>query len=294
MTKLRRRAMSSILWSVGMVGSALACGTPPIEPPPPPAPPVVCCRVVSWFLDPTDLTRQCVVVCYFREDGLPLYQSNPMPLAGSQACACGLSPLPNIPGVSEGGVSFGPAGGADPDCAPLPANVNGYGPFGNDPCSPAAQQVDSFFDVFYTAAGIPRDPTSPRSSSTFSFSGPGIIPPGVTWRVYRKICFPRNVPVSQVVCPPGSLSAIGLFLVSDGQVFAEPSGPGLPPVPFQQFIKSPGQSAFYKVKCLPLTLTAPCDPCVAPPFCSGDANGDATVNFTDISTVLANFGAACP
>lgn len=33
----------------------------------------------------------------------------------------------------------------------------------------------------------------------------------------------------------------------------------------------------------------------APPApCAGDANGDGTVNFADISTVLANFGSACP
>lgn len=32
----------------------------------------------------------------------------------------------------------------------------------------------------------------------------------------------------------------------------------------------------------------------APTACTGDANADQIVNFSDISTVLANFGAACP
>jgi hypothetical protein len=30
------------------------------------------------------------------------------------------------------------------------------------------------------------------------------------------------------------------------------------------------------------------------PFCSGDADGNGTVNFTDITNVLANFGTVCP
>jgi hypothetical protein len=33
---------------------------------------------------------------------------------------------------------------------------------------------------------------------------------------------------------------------------------------------------------------------VPPAFCDGDANGDRTVTFADISAVLSNFGLSCP
>jgi hypothetical protein len=284
--KSRLRSLGACtLALLSAVGSALACGTPPQPPPPPPDPPIVYCVPVIWMEDPVDPTADMVVLWYYRIDGLPLYQSNPMPLFSNQACACGLSALPAIPGVQDLGLSFGAA--YDP-CGGLPDNVKGYGPFGAIPSGPLTQQIDSFFDVFYNVAAIPS--TMPGNAA-FGFSGPGTIPSGVIFDVYRKIRVPRGFHPRNL-CPPGALSAIGLFLVQSGQVLAEPPALGLPPIPFPQFQQNPGQSAFYKVCWAPFCQRIPCRP--VPPFCAGDANGDGIVSFADVTTVLANFGAICP
>jgi hypothetical protein len=290
MTKFTRQAVASVLTVAGAFASVLACGTSTEPPPPPPQPPIVCCQVVAWWIDPLDPTRQYAIIRYYRIDGLPLFQSNPMPLAANQLCACSLGKLPNIPGVEDAGLSFGVP---QPNpCQPFPDSVPGYGPWGRaESCSNPPQQIESFFDIFTQVAGIP--PSSGTQSVAYTFGGPGNIPPGVTFDVYRKICFPRGVDISQVACPPGSLTAIGLFLVNNGTALVEPVSPGQPPIPFSLFQQNPGASSFYKVLCCPPLVTAPCDPCFAPAPCPGDANGDNVVNFSDITTVLANFGFVC-
>lgn len=291
MTNFTRRAVVSVLAVSGAVASVMACGTSTEPPPPPPQPPIVCCQVTAWWIDPLDPARQYIIIRYFRTDGLPLFQSNPMPVGANQLCACTLGKLPSIPGVEDAGLSFGMP---QPNpCAPLEQDVPGYGPWGRaERCQPSSQQIDSFFDVFASVAGIPN--TTGNSTSTFAFGGPGNIPPGQSFDVYRKVCFPRNVDISQVACPPGSLTAIGLFLVDNGTAFVEPVSPGQPPIPFSVFQQNPGNSSFYKVICCPPLVTEPCNPCLAPAPCPGDADGNGIVNFSDITSVLANFGFQCP
>lgn len=285
MKSIRKQLSAVVLALCSAAGAAFGCGTPPTEPPPPPAPPIVYCVPVTWMEDPNDPASDMVILWYYRIDGLPLYQSNPMPLFPTQACACGLSPLPLIPGVQDLGLSFG--GAYDP-CAGLPDNVPGYGPFVPLGGAGIPPQIDSFFDVFYNVANIPP---SPQPASSFAFGGPGTIPPGVVWDVYRKIRVPRGFHPRNL-CPPGALSAIGLFLVENGQVFAEPPAQGLPPIPFPVFAQNPGASAFYKVCWAPFCQRIPCRPAVPP--CPGDANGDGLINFADITNVLANFNMPCP
>ncbi|MBL8747156.1 MAG: hypothetical protein JNK58_12480 [Phycisphaerae bacterium] len=285
MNLTRQRVAAAALAIAATAATAIGCGTPPTEPPPPPNPPIVYCVPVTWMEDPNDPAADMVILWYYRIDGQPLYVSNPMPLFPTQACACGLSPLPAIPGVQDLGLSFG--GAYDP-CAGLPDNVQGYGPFAPPTLPTTIPQIDSFFDIFYSAAAIPN---SGASATAFSFSGPGTIPPGVVWDVYRKIRIPRGMNPRNL-CPPGALSAIGLFLVDNGQVFSEPGAQGQPPVPLPLFIQNPGASAFYKVCWAPFCQRIPCRP--APTPCPGDANGDHLVNFADITSVLANFNMPCP
>jgi hypothetical protein len=287
---------NSILATCTVTSAALGCGTPPSPPPPPPDPPVVCCRISSWFIDPV-CNKEVLILCYFREDGLPLYISNPMPLPFTQQCACGFTPLPTLPGVMDGGITFGPPSNPFDSCDILGPDQPGYGPF-TPLCEPqTAQQIDSFFDVFYNVAKIPpRSGPCPRQSTVFSFRGPGQIQPGVPFVVYRKVIVPRGFDPN-VLCSAttSNLSAIGLFLVDNGTPFIEPPAAGLPPIPFSQFSQNPGASAMYKVKCLPLDLPGPCPfPCPVPPFCAGDADGNGFVNFADITATLANFGRICP
>lgn len=295
MKSLRSFFACSVLAATGLASAVLACGTPPGPPPPPPAPPVVCCRIVAWYQDPVCIGRQTIILCYYREDGLPLFVSNPMPLPASQQCGCAVSKLPNFPGVEDGGIAFGPVGDPAARCITFPQDVPGYGPF-TTLCSPqTTQQIDSFFDIFTKAAGIPRDTSTncPQQSNVFSFSGPGQIPAGVGFGLYRKVIIPAGFNPN-LLCGFG-LSAVGLFLIDNGVPFVEPPASGLPPIPFGQFAQNPGASAFYKVKCLPLDLPAPCAfPCVAPTPCLGDANNDGIVGFGDITTVLNFFGRICP
>lgn len=291
MKSLRSFAASGMLALVAAAGSVLACGTPPEPPPPPPAPPIVCCQVVSWFIDPANPNRECIIVRYFRQDGLPLFVSNTMPVTGTQQCACGVPSLPPIPGLMDMGLSFGL--NFEP-CGQLPTNAPGYNTFGPGSDPFVGQAVESFFDIFNSVAGIPNpNPGTARISTVWSFSGPGFIPPNVRFDVYRKLCFPRGFDPRQL-CPPDSLSSLGLFLVDGQQVFIEPGFPGGPAIPVGQW-KPNVPVAAYKVKCLPFPFVEPCNPCPPPPSpCPGDANGDNVVNFADISATLAAFGRICP
>lgn len=300
-SKNAKRVLCSLLGALCVTGAALACGTPPTEPPQPPAPPVVCCKIVSWYIDPICPGREVVIICYWREDGLPLFLSNPMPLPASQQCACGLGALPQLPGVMDAGIAFGPAGGppAAP-CIPFPPDVPGYGPF-TPVCNPQVNaQVDSFFDIWYELAQIPRDPTAPcpRLSSVFQFRGSPNhqIPPGQAFGLYRKVVIPSGFDPNQL-CGFG-LTTIGLFLVDNGTVLLEPGVPmaaGGAPIPLPLFpppAGTPGGTgAILKVKCLPFDLLTPCP---VPPGCPGDANGDGITNFSDINAVLANWLIPCP
>lgn len=286
----------SALLSACVTAGVLACGTPPMEPPQPPAPPVVCCRIVSWYVDPICPGREVLILCYFREDGLPLFVSNPMPLPFNQQCACGLAKLPPIPGVMDGGISFGPVSPAPlaESCILMPPDLPGYGPF-TPLCEPNSNfQVDSFFDVFYTLASFPTDPTDPcpRPSTVFQFRGgpDAVIPPGVPFAVYRKIVIPAGLDPN-LLCGSG-LSSIGLFLIDSGNVLIEPPAPGLPPMTLPQFQMAGGIGAFYKVKCLPLDLPGPC-PLGGAACCVGDANCDGVVDFNDITAILANWLQIC-
>lgn len=286
MNRRTRSLAQSALSIACLTGMALACGTPPVPPPPPPAPPIVCCRIAAWFIDPI-CKKQVLILCYFRQDGLPLYQSNPMPLLATQQCACGLSALPHLPGVMEGGISFGLPGNPLQSCLPMAPDQPGYGPF-TPPCdNQLTPQINSFFDVFYSAANIPPTSTGCNLSSVFQFGGPGTIPPGIPFVVYRKVIVPRGFNPATLCTGE---SAIGLFLVNNGTAFAEPPQQGLPPVSFAAFAGNPGASAFYKVKCLPLDLPGPCPL----PTCPGDANGDGSVNFADITSVFSHWLVPCP
>lgn len=294
---IRKKLLDCSLMVLALAGTALACGHPPVEPPPPPAPPVVCCRIVSWFQDPI-CGKDTLLICYFREDGLPLYVSNPMPLPGNQQCACGFPRLPEFPGVADEGIIFGPMGNPSDSCIVLPNEVPGYGPF-TGLCDPQTnQQIDSFFDVFTSVGQIPPSQSlCMRSASVFQFRGgpDQFIPPGVNFTIYRKISIPRGFDPRLLAPPTGGLSSVGLFLVDNGVPFVEPPAAGLPPIPFSQFSQNPGFSAFYKVKVLPFDLPGPCPfPCIAPPSCPGDADNNGLVNFADITSVLANFGSICP
>jgi len=250
---------------------------------------------VSWFIDPICPDREILILCYFREDGLPLFVSNPMPLPGSQQCACGVGKLPTLPGVMDGGLSFGPP--PDPTnmglCVPMPPNQPGYGPF-TPQCDPSvSQQVDSFFDIFYELGQVPRgDPTDPcpQLSTTYSFRGgpDSVIPQGVAFAVYRKVIIPRGLDPN-LLCGSG-LSGIGLFLVDGGLVGLEPPAAGLPPLTPGEFAMSPF-GAFYKVKCVPLGLPAPCR--VPGSCCLGDANCDGIVDFDDLVEVLGRWLTIC-
>ncbi len=280
--------------TLGIVASvAWPCGAPPPmhPPPPPPDPPIVCCVMIDWFPDPNDPDFECVIIRYFRQDGRPLYNSNPMPLLPTQKCMCAVPPLSNaaiFQGAVVTGFSFG---SLDPPWQGLPPDVPGYGPFQVDDDPSLIAQTSQFFQAYNSqTAGTTTAPDS-GPFQLFSFSGPGTIPPGAVFDIYQKIRVPRGFDPRKF-CIPGQMWMIGLFLVDNGIVFAEPIQPGLPPVNSMQFFFNPGNSAFYKFKWYPLIVPPPCPP--LPPFCSGDADGNGIRNFSDIITVLANFGDVCP
>lgn len=291
------------------VGAALACGHPPVPPPPPPKPPLVCCMVIDHFVDPTDPNFECVIVRYFRRDGLPLYSSNPMPLVPGQFCLCALPPLGSAAiacGARIVATTFG-----DPKNIPwqgLPPDQPPYGPFQpvNDPNLQI--QVDQFFTLYAEAATPP--PTAPGEpqnirppdtglSQLWTFGPPagatGQIPPNVVFDIYQKIRVPRGFDPN-CLCPPNQIWFFGLFFVDQDaagntilQVEPGAAGNGLT---FGQFAQNPQNSAFYKFRWYRPVVPPPCPPTPGP--CPGDANGDGVVNFADITGVVANWLRPCP
>ncbi|MFM9956480.1 MAG: hypothetical protein ACKVZJ_00250 [Phycisphaerales bacterium] len=290
--KMSRRLMVGALAVACAAGSALACGTPPKPPPPPPEPPIVYCQPIRWVVDPTNPNFDCIIVRYFRLDGQPLYRSNPMPLPATQQCACSLPPLPTV-AVGAGAQIVGISFGAQPDCA-LPPDAPGYGPWTRNNNPGFRNQVQNFYSAYGAAAGgTIQPPAAPSFFDIFSFSGPGNIPPNVTWDIYQYIRVPRGFDPS-VLAIPGQAWLIGLFLIDGTQVLAEPSAQGLPPIPFSQFAQNPGDSAFYKFCWLPNTLPPPCPCPPTPPTCIFDSNNDGVINVIDLTAFLAAFGSTCP
>lgn len=273
--------------------AVLACGTPPEPPPPPPDPPIVCCFVIDWWIDPADPGFEYLTVRYVRDDGLPLFQSNPMPLPPTQQCACALPPLPQsaaAAGVQVVGLSFGDI---LPSWQGLPPDVPGYGPFEPiDPTDNTQFQVDSFFDIYYQLGGIPIPPAGERLSSVFQFGGPGDIPPGQVFDVYQLLRIPAGFDPNQL-CLPQQLGGLGLFLVDNGQVFVEPPAPGAPPLNLAQFAANGGNAAFYKFRWYPLHVPPPCPIIIGPNPCPWDFNGDGNVGAADLAQLLGAWG-FCP
>lgn len=296
MISLRRLSALTLLSGSAMTAIIWACGTPPPQnpPPPPPAPPVVCCVVVAWKPDPTNPLRECLIVRYFRQDGLPLFVSNPMPLTPNQQCLC---TVPNLPSdvLAAGVVATELTFGGSPPCDGIPPNVPGYGPFVNNNVPTLLGQVNQFYIAYANASGpgTVMPPKNPQPHSLWTFSGPGTIPPGQTFDVYQKISIPRGFDPRRL-CTPGQMWMIGLFLVQDGQVLAEPIAPGLAPIPIGQFQTNPGQSAFYKFKWYPLIVPPPC-PEITTCYPNCDASTTPPVlNALDFACFLARYRAGCP
>ncbi len=290
MKSLIRNTLLSTTALACTTAAALACGTPPEKappPPPPPDPPIVCCVVIDWQIDPDDPNWECLIVRYFRMDGMPLFQSNPMPLPPFQQCACAVPPLPDFAeakGVHTAGFSFSPFA----DWAGLPPDAPGFGPFQPNTDPSIQAQVDDFFNIYYQAAGgTATPPPSNRLSDVFSFAGPGDIPPGVFFDVFQKIRIPAGWDPRQL-CVPGQMAPLGLFLVDNGQVLAEPGQAGAPPLPLPQFAMNPGAGAFYKFKWYPIIVPPPCPP--LPPGCPWDFDGDGVVGSSDLAELLGRWG----
>lgn len=215
-----------------------------------------------------------------------------MPLLPGQACACALPPLNTAAtgaGASVVGLWF-----TDPTKVPwdptgIP-NEPGYGPFDPDPDPNLAFQIDSFFDVYYQAAGIDPTPLGPSLSTVFSFrTGPsgGQILPNLVFNVYVCLRVPRNFP-PDALCTPLQEGGIGLFLQEpDGSVFLEPLAPGLAPIPIG--LAQPGQGAFYKFRWYPVAVPPSC-----PPPHTGDINSDLVVDTADLGILLGAFGSTHP
>lgn len=273
------------------LSAVLACGAPPPQhpPPPPPDPPIVCCIVIAKQPDPDDPLFERWIVRYFRQDGQPLYQSNPMPLPANQSCICAVPALP--PQAIGGGASIVALRfGARPPWRGLPPNVPGYLPF--SPISPASQpglysQAQQFFQAYTNAAGPTVTPPEGGFAQLWGFSGPGQILPEQFFDIYQELRVPQGFSPS-LLCVPGQMWMISLFLQSGTQLLAEPLAPGLPPISLASFVVNPGQSAFYKFKWYPDIVPPVCPPC------PGDTNGDLTVNFLDLNFVLSFFGQQCP
>lgn len=290
---MRNLALARIAVALLAVGSlaaaALACGTPPPNdpPPPPPDPPIVCCVVIDKQPDPSDPGFECWIVRYFRQDGRPLYVSNPMPLPPTQRCVCAVPPLPPeavAAGASVMGLSFG----GQPPWRGLPPNQPGYGPFQPVPLgAPIYGQASEFFNAYRLAAGPTVTPPPGGFAQLWSFGGPGQILPGLVFDIYQKLRVPSGFPPS-LLCVPGQMWMIGLFLQDGTTLFAEPISTGLAPIPLPQFQQNPGNSAFYKFKWYPDIVPPVCPPC------PGDTDSDFDVDFGDLNIVLSFFGVICP
>ncbi|MCB9849005.1 MAG: hypothetical protein H6814_11395 [Phycisphaeraceae bacterium] len=290
-----KMCLSAALTALTATSVALACGTPPPQnpPPPPPDPPIVCCSVIARVPCPIDPCNfEYWIVCYGRIDGLPLFVSNPMPLPPNQTCLCGLPPMPQAAaaaGASVVGVWFTNPGNIPWDPTQIP-DEPGYGPF-NPITDPNLQlQVDSFFDIYYTAAGLMPPPGTDGLSSIFGFSGnpdgTGQIFPGLAFNIYKCLRVPRGFDPN-LLCPPLQEAALGLFLADNGQVGLEPGQGGNPPIPLPLYV--PGDGAMYKIRWYPMMVPPSC-----PPPLPGDLNGDLVVNTADLGILLGNFGSIHP
>lgn len=289
-----RTTFGAVFASLTATSLALACGTPPPmnPPPPPPDPPIVCCQVIDRVPCPDDPCNfEYWLVCYGRIDGIPLFQSNAMPLLPNQKCLCAIPPLPQI--AIDGGASVVGLWFTNPQNIPwdptLIPDEPGYGPFEPLPNSEKEQfQVDSFFDIYYQAAGVVNPPIGPfgNRASVFSFQGPGQIPDGVVFNIYQCLRVPRGFP-ADLLCPPLQEGVLGLFLGQDGAVGLEPSAPGLPPIPLAGW--APGDGAMYKFRWYPIAVPPSC-----PPVHPGDLNGDLAVNSSDLGILIGNFGTFHP
>lgn len=292
---------SSIKWSLSAALTAFvatsvaySCGTPPPmnPPPPPPAPAIVCCSVIDRVPCPIDPCNfEYWIVCYGRIDGLPLFVSNPMPLPPNQQCLCAVPPLPQgavLGGASVVGLWFTNPGNIPWDPTQIP-NEPGYGPF-DVVTDPNIQfQVDSFFDIYYAAAGVSPPAGGTSLSTVFGFgSGPagGQIFPGLTFNVYQCLRVPRGFDPN-LLCPPLQEAALGLFLADNGIVGLEPSAPGQPPISLPAFV--PGNGAIYKFRWYPMMVPPSC-----PPPHLGDINGDLVVNTADLGILIGAFGSTHP
>jgi len=271
---------------------AMACGTPPPEapPPPPPDPPIVVCQVIDRVPCPIDPCGfEYWIVCYGRMDGLPLFNSNPMEITPGQQCLCVVPPLPQ--GAIDQGATVIGLWLTDPANLPWdPTQIQdepGYGPFNVINDSSIQTQVDSFFDIYYTAAGITPPPGGTGLTTVFGTPPTGgEILPEIVFNVYQIIRVPRNFDPLKL-CPPSQEGGIGLFLADNGTVGLEPLAPGLPPIGIADYV--PGNGAIYKFRWLPVAVPPSCPP----PFTS-DLNGDGVVDTADLGLLLGGFGLSHP
>lgn len=299
----RAKLLFTVFLLSALVAAAIvwACGAPPPQtpPPPPPQPPIVCCLIIKRYPHPNDPNRQRAVVRYFRQDGRPLYQSNPMPLLPTQKCLCSLPNLPSsaiAAGVFVTQVTFGSWAG-DAPCDGPPGNIPGYGPFHAEDDPGINSQVQQFTSVYAAAAGDLTPPANPRQNALFSFSGPGTIPPNSFFDVFAELDMPLEFD-PRTLATAGQMWSISLYLVQGNQVFAEPIQPGLAPIPFPQFQANPGQSAFYKFKYYPVIVPRPCrkgpPPCIADvDDGSGTGNPDGGITIDDLLYYLFRFELGC-
>ncbi len=278
-----------------------ACGAPPpsTPPPPPPDPPIVCCVVIDRFPDPDNPGREILIVRYFRQDGRPLYQSNPMPLLPSQQCLCVVPNLPTsaiLAGVAMTGLSFG-----DPTNIPwqgLPPNIPGYGPFVRNTSLTLISQANQFFNGYAAVTGgTVTPPPNPDPNTLWTFAGPGNIPPNSFFDVFVELNAPFGFDPT-ILCIPGQMWMIGLFLVNGTQVLSEPIQPGLPPIAIGPFLGNPGSSAFYKFKWYPSIVPPPCPPvgggCVSDvDDGSGTGTPDGATDIADLLYFLFRFDLGC-
>lgn len=299
----RAKLFLTVFLLSALVAAAIvwACGAPPPQspPPPPPQPPIVCCVIIKRYPHPFDPNRQRAVVRYFRQDGRPLYQSNPMPLLPTQKCLCS---LPNLPlsavnaGVFATRMTFGSFFG-DAPCDGPPDDIPGYGPFHAEDDPSIVAQVEQFTSIYRSAAVDVTPPANPRTNALFSFAGPGTIPPNSFFDVFVELDMPMEFDPRQLTTA-GQMWMMGLFLVNNGQVLAEPVQPGLAPLPLPVFQTNPGQSAFYKLKYYPVIVPRPCrkgpPPCIADvDDGSGTGNPDGGVTIDDLLYFLFRFERGC-
>lgn len=293
MRKTFQNLTAGALTVITAAATTLACGTPTTPPPPPPDPPIVFCQIVSRTIDPDDPAFECVIVRYYRCDGEPLFQSNPMPLFASQTCLCAIPPLPadiRAAGAQIAGFSFSGPGEEPFDGPRLPPNAAGFGPFEPVDDPEILGQVSEFLGIYAEAAqGTVPFPSEPPSVFGFS-GGPGAeIPQEVLFDVFVKIRIPRDLGIDSLT-EPGARGTIGLFLAENGQVVVEPPAIG-PGISLPKFASDPGASAIYKFKALPSVV--PLVGAGAANPCPTDFDGNGSTDSADLAVILGNWG-PCP